>query len=295
MLVKENVRLRKLIGGTWRIAFTIVLVCTLSSILNQFFVKDYLEFPTMLAAVLGTMLALFIGFENNQLYGRWWEARTIIGSMSTECKTMARQCLNYIPDKTASKEMVYTQIAFAYAVKEYLTNSNEKRYNLYLRDKSLESLATTRSMPAAILSLQTQNLEDLYGRGHIDGFKFLQLNQTLNNIAGETGKAERIKTTVFPTVYTFYTKLFIWIFILSATMALNNAVGLYSILFGSVVGYVYYASYLIGQTLLNPFDPKPTGLPLGQITRNLEIALKEMLGEKDLPDPVASVNEEYVL
>jgi len=36
-----------------------------------------LSLPFSLSAILGSALAIFIGFRNNTAYSRWWEARTL--------------------------------------------------------------------------------------------------------------------------------------------------------------------------------------------------------------------------
>jgi ion channel-forming bestrophin family protein len=295
MLVKENVRLQRIISGTWKGAFLILLVCLLSSALNEYLLKKFIEFPTIFPSLLGTTLAFFIGFNNNQAYSRWWEARIIIGAITGLSRSLARQCINYIPQRDVAEKMIYMQIAFVYALKESLRRTNEKAYEKYFPGEIPVVLKKVRNKHSTIIFLQQQLLEQIYSQGSIDGFKFIQINETLNSLSGEMGKAERIRNTVFPTTYTFYTKLFIWIFIISVTIVLNNSIGFGSIFLGLTIGYVYYISHMIGDTLLNPFAPTPVGIPLDQLARGLEIDLKELLGEENLPEPIPVIDDEYVL
>ncbi len=62
-----------------------------------------------------------------------------------------------------------------------------------------------------------------------------------------------------------------------------------------VLGYVFMVSHSIGRALLNPFDNIITGVPLDQITRNIEINLLETLGEKEIPSPIEPVDNEYIM
>jgi putative membrane protein len=295
MLVKENVRLQRIINGTWKSALALLVVCLLSSAFNEFLLKKYIDFPAIFPSLLGTTLAFFIGFNNNQAYARWSEARTIIGVISGLSRLLARQCVSYINQRQEVEKMVYRQIAFVYALKENLRNTNEKSHENYFKTSVPDMLRKAKNKCNAMLLLQHEHLEQVYSKGHIDGFKFTQLNQTLSAISGELGKAERIKNTIFPTTYTFYTKLFIWIFIVSVTIVLNNSIGMASILLGPIIGYVYYVSHLVGRTLLNPFEPTPSSIPLDHITRGIERDLKQMLGEEDLPEPIPAIEDEYIL
>jgi ion channel-forming bestrophin family protein len=295
MLVKENVRLQRIIRGTWKSAFSIFVICLLSSAFNEFFLKKYIEFPAIFPSILGTTLAFFIGFNNNQAYARWWEARIVAGGVSGLARSFARQCISFIPQRTEAEKMIYMEIAFVYALKEYLRNTNENSFEKFFPGPIPDVVKKAKNQYSMIMLLQQQRLEQMYSKGDIDGFKFMQINETLSGISGEMGKAERIKNTVFPTTYIFYTKLFIWMFIISVTIVLNNSIGMTAVLLGLAIGYVYYISHTIGVTLLNPFVPSPVGIPLDHLARSTEIDLKEILGERNLPQPLPIIQDEYIL
>lgn len=295
MLITENIRLGRIALGTWKNSLFVTLTATASYFFNVYVLKSHFDYPVIIPSLLGTALAFFIGFNNNQAYGRWWEARIIWGSIVNESRTLARQSICFIADKQEAQKIVYRQIAFVYALKEYLRNADQSNYQNHLQDNERELVAKAQNKHNALLSLQTTNLEQCYAKGLIDGFKFMEISKTLTNLCTEMGKSERINNTVFPTTYTFYTKLFIWYFIISVTIVLANIIGAYTILFGFLIGYVYFTSHAIGAALLDPFKATPTCIPLDQISRTIEINLKEMLGETNLPEPVKNINNEYIL
>ena len=82
---------------------------------------------------------------------------------------------------------------------------------------------------------------------------------------------------------------------ISTTFVITDMVGAWSILYGTLIGYIFLTTHAIGQTLLNPFEPIPTGISLDQITRTIEINLLETLGESEIPEPIKSVNNEYIM
>ncbi|MBS1647889.1 MAG: hypothetical protein JST67_11165 [Bacteroidetes bacterium] len=295
MLITENIRLGRIVSGTSKGALFVALTTTASYFFNVYILKNYFQYPAIIPTLLGTALAFFIGFNNNQAYSRWWEARIIWGAIVNESRSLARQSIHYIDDNQAARKIVYRHIAFVYALKNYLRNTDENNYLNYLQDNEHEQITKSLNKYNALLSLQTTDLEECYAKGHIDGFKFMEINQTINNLCNEMGKSERIKNTVFPTTYTFYTRIFIFYFIVSVTIVLANLIGAYAILFGFLVGYVYHTSHVIGTTLLNPFEATPTCIPLDQISKNIEINLKEMLGETNLPEPIKNTDSDYIL
>jgi putative membrane protein len=260
--------------------------------------------PAIIPSILGTALSFFIGFNNNQAYGRWWEARKIWGALVNDSRTWARQVLFYtqptdgVPDNelnpTRSK-LIKRHIAFLYALKSKLRYSNDQTHLNFINDTDKEYLSNKSNKANAILDLQTKDLGSLYKDGILDGFRFIELNQMVVNFCDGMGKSERIMNTVFPTSYNFYTRIFTWIFIISVTMYAGNFIGYWSILIGTLVGYVFLTTEKIGYALLNPFEDLPTGIALNNITRTIEINLLETLERDDIPRPIESVKGEYIM
>lgn len=62
---------------TWKVDFILVLTCTIVFLIHEYILPQAVNIPAALVTLLGTALAFFVGFNNNQSYGRWWEARII--------------------------------------------------------------------------------------------------------------------------------------------------------------------------------------------------------------------------
>jgi putative membrane protein len=50
-----------------------------------------------------------------------------------------------------------------------------------------------------------------------------------------------------------------------------------------LVGWIFLVLEQIGESTENPFEGNANDIPITQISRNIEIDLREMLGEKELP------------
>ena len=284
-----------------------VLSCIYQNVLklaHEYVLKSYFEFPSIIPAILGPALAFFIGFNNNQAYGRWWEARKIWGAIVNDSRSWARQliCYSSVADSEAAEELngikkraIIRHIAFLYALKDNLRGENKKDYRKYLSQKESEAVELESNIHNAILTEQSKDLEYLYKKGWVDGFRFIELNKMIINFCDEMGKSERIKNTVFPTTYIYYTRVFIWFLIVSITFTFTDLIGAWSVLSGIFVGYIFLVVHTIGLAILNPFEPIPSGIPLDQITRTIEINLLEALGESDIPEPIRSVRKEYIM
>ena len=117
----------------------------------------------------------------------------------------------------------------------------------------------------------------------------------LVKFSDEMGMSERIKNTIFPTTYSYLTKVFIWLFVVSFTLVISQEMGFWAIFMGWMIGFVFVSTQINGMTLVDPFENNSAGIPLNQITRTIEINLLQMMGDKDVPPPVLPINNEYVL
>lgn len=304
MLLSNKINVTRIVRSTWKhFAFNVV-ICIATYLVARYAFDLKLEIPVLLPTILGTALSFFIGFSNNQAYDRWWEARKIWGCLVNDSRTWARQLLTFsnpdameIPTSHTpfADRMIKRHIAFLYALKDNLRKTSPVTYETYLSAEENAFLKTHSNKANAILILQSTELNHLYSEKLVDAFQFVELDKTLVSFTNEMGKSERIANTVFPTTYTYYTKMFIWIFIISVTLVLSQFIGPWSILMGVLIGYVFLTTHTIGYMLLNPFSEISTGTPLDQITRTIEINLLQSLHSGDIPKPVESVNGEYIM
>lgn len=303
MILTNNIRIGRIVNGTWKYFVLSIVACLIAYFINDIWLNKFFNFPVFVPTVLGTALAFFIGFNNNQAYDRWWEARKIWGSLVNNSRTWARQVLSF---KTSgfkgegeidfhSTNLIKRHIAFLYLLKSYLRDADNSEYKNYLPKNEIEEISNHTNLHNAVLTLQSRNLNNLYNDGMIDGFQFIEMNKMITSFCDDMGKSERIKNTVFPTTYNYYSKSFIWLFLLSATMSFDVSLGLWSVVFGTLLGYIFFTIQAIGQALINPFENIATGIPVDHITRTIEINLLEMLGEDEIPAPVSSFNGEYIM
>ena len=67
------------------LAFILIITACVSA--YYFFDLTWLKFPWTPLALIGTAVAFVIGFQNNDAYGRIWEARKIWGGIVNTSRT----------------------------------------------------------------------------------------------------------------------------------------------------------------------------------------------------------------
>ncbi|RPE12942.1 hypothetical protein EGT74_05200 [Chitinophaga lutea] len=301
MLLRDKLSLVEVFRITWKLDFMIILVCSLAYFADTYWLKRHISIPVSVTGVLGTALAFFIGFNNNQAYDRWWEGRKIWGAIVNDSRSWARNLLNYCDNGKAgevphiARRMIFRHIAFLHALKANLRKTGDLYYEGYLSKKEAEDVSNSHNIPNAILNIQAADLQQLRELGAVDGFCFRDLNALLTQQCDHMGAAERIRNTVFPPSYLFFTRVFIWFFVILNTFMLAESIGYWSVVFGWAVGFVFHVTHQNGISIMNPFEQNPMSLPLDSISRTIEINLLEMLGHQPLPSPVEPVGKHYLL
>jgi putative membrane protein len=305
MLLKKKLGLHRIFLITWKTDIVMLIITSLAYVIDVYLFPEIFV-PPSVAALMGTALAFFIGFNNNQAYGRWWEARIIWGGFINDSRTLCRNLVAYLkPDsrddqgriKTEiTREIVYRHIGFLYLLKDSLRKINTGDYKKYLSEEDLKKIDGLKNGYNAIMDIQFRQLGELYKQGNLDGFQFTVLNNTLTNISNDMGRSERINNTVFPPTYIYFTELFIYLLTILITLTTVQSIGPWSIFFGWIIGFVYHTTHINGLSIMNPFEMLPSSIPLSSITRTIEINLLESLGINEVPPPEPTYeNGEYIL
>ncbi|SOD19803.1 bestrophin family protein [Pedobacter xixiisoli] len=299
MLLVNNIRLSRIIRNTWHVDLIMIASCMGAYFIREYLIAHHFSIPTIIPTVLGTAIAFFIGFNNNQAYDRWWEARKVWGGLVNDSRSFARSLIAFVPQSDENdvivQRMIRRHIAFLYALKANLRSTVDLIYVKYLEESDRLEIEKHNNLHNAILLKQSEDLQKLSQSGQIDGFKFIQINEMLVRFSDEMGMSERIKNTVFPTTYSYLTKVFIWLFVVTFTLVISQEMGVWSIFMGWMIGFVFVSTQINGMNLVDPFENNVAGIPLNQITRTIEINLLQMMGEENTPPPITPINEEYVL
>ncbi len=164
-------------------------------------------------------------------------------------------------------------------------------YEEYADLKKFKNIATH------IIDLQSQDLMKLRQDDIINDFYHVQLQTLLNNLYDEQGKAERIKNFPLPRLYAYASNLFVWIFIVLLPFGLIaefDQIGPYNVwLFipvVSIVSWIFLLMELVGDYSENPFGGLPNDIPMLSICRTIEIDLKQMMREEDIPKSIKAQN-----
>ncbi|MEK6153058.1 bestrophin family ion channel [Flavobacteriaceae bacterium 3-367] len=135
----------------------------------------------------------------------------------------------------------------------------------------------------------------------IDGFQEDQLQSILEEFYNLQGKCERIKNTPFPRQYGYFSRVFTWIFILLLPFGLldvfekhlleydEDTMGwmiFLQIPFSVLISWIFVTMETVGDNSEDPFEGRANDVPMTALCRTIEIDLRDMLDEEELPEPI---------
>jgi putative membrane protein len=254
---------------------------------------NWVALPHIPLALFGSAIGIILGFRNQSAYARWWEARILWGSVVNNSRSWARQVLtSMLPSKSGEdaelketqRRMVYLQIAYVHALRQHLRKL-EPWADLapFLDERELSSLRNEKNVPLAIQEMMGDLLRECLMRGWIDRMQWRAMDESLNDLADAQGGAERIKNTPMPKQYDYFPQLFVQIYCMLLPLALVANMGWFTPLGSTLVGFIFLALDKIGRDLEDPFENTIYDVPLTSITTTIEVNLRQLLGETELP------------
>lgn len=265
--------------------------------------------PFSVAAILGSALAIFIAFRNNSAYGRWWEARTLWGGIVNSSRVLARLIItftdshahqpNYDAARSESfkKQMIYLCIAWVHALRLHLRGQEDwDALKPFVSDEDFSAFRQSQHKPNFLHLLAGRKIYAAMANGTLGGFDSFQMEGQLLALANYQGGCERIKNTPLLRQYDYFTRLFLYAFMLLLPLTLISdfsRLGMDYLMLpvSLVISFVFAILAKVGEVNEDPFENRITDVPLSALCNTIERDLKEMLGETRLPEKVQPIDQ----
>lgn len=272
---------------TWDVAVTVA------------FKAGWIDFRgvTIQYTLYGTAIALFLGFMVNASYARWWEARTLWGSIVNHSRSLARQTTTLldtsVPDARHRlvDEMVQAQIAYVQSLRTSLREQPlASEVSTYLDGAELERVRRATNAPTAVLTHIGRLLSEARRREMANDISQVQIESTLSTLTDAQGGLERIKKTPLPMQYRLLPSFFARAFCIILPFAVYQDLQWWTPIGSGLIGMMFLLAVQVGRDLADPFLDRVHDVPMTAICRSIEIDLLEMIGA-DTPEAVGPVAE----
>jgi len=282
---------------------------------------------------IGIAVAFYLGFKNNQSYDRFWEGRKIWGGIVNYSRTWGNQILSYLSQRhlvndlsdeaiyTVQKRLIYRHLAYINALRLQLrrptsfsidhskkssrvykseTQDEEWKHDVgvFLDHEEINDYTSKTNIATQLIRRQGKDLKECLEMGLIEDFRHMDIMHSLEEFYSLQGKAERIKKTPLPRQYSYFSNVFVLIFILLLPFGLvgefaklgHNIMWL-NVPFFVLIAWVFWTMETIGDSSEDPFEGFINDVPMTALCRTIEIDLREMLDEEDIPDAIIAVND----
>ena len=341
MFVNKNFSLKGIIAFSGHHVLWLTAWAGSVTALYEFFLFEYVSVPWLPYTIIGTAVAFYVGFKNNQSYGRLWEARIIWGGIVNSSRAWGSMVRSFtstlftsesISDhdiNVISQRLIYRHIAWLYTLRDqllvptqwehismrshistiarrrreqwgiglYNEEDIEKLVTSLLEPNEYKDLAKYKNKATHLIDEQSLELKALRERVLLDDFRHMELQKLLTEFYALQGKCERIKKFPLPRQYGSMSLIFtgIFIFLLPLGMAsefhkLGELGAWLAVPFTVLVCWIYIVMELVGDYSENPFEGTGNDIPMLSLCRTIEIDLRQMLGETNLPSPIEPKN-----
>jgi putative membrane protein len=325
MLINKKITLQSLwLFGKKNILQTLILSSVVVA-LYHFLDLKIIAIPFLPVASIGTAVAFYVGFKNNQAYDRLWEARRLWGGITNTSRTLAASFISLVDDKSKQRAFLNRHIAYINILrlqlrktipwasnketyhKQYVSNSDEiKEFDTAIEtlfdklDKKeiFEKVKHKGNIANYTLKVQFDVVTKLKREKIIDDYEHSDLTKLLAELYNLQGGCERIKTTPLFRQYSLFSRIFVQLFIVLLPFALLTEMskfgeyGIWLVIpFSILISWVFMSMEQIGESSENPFDNGINDTPISTICRNIEIDILEMLDETNLPPKIEPFND----
>lgn len=251
MLVRKTISLKGIIGFAGHHFVWLIAYMVLVSVLYRIVGWTWLSIPWLPVSLIGTAVAFYVGFKNNQSYDRMWEARKIWGAIVNSSRSWGTLVNAYIKSnqlteseiKAMKTKLIYRHIAWIYTLREQLLVPtqwehvslrgqfgklnvrrrerfgvgmfkdylSERQQHHYFADHNEWKSAANKA--TQIINLQSQYLAEIQDKKALETLNQIEMQKILTDFYVHQGQAERIKKFPLPRQYANLSFIFVCIFI----------------------------------------------------------------------------------
>jgi putative membrane protein len=290
-----------------------------------YFIKDHFSLPWQPIGVIGIAVAFYLGFKNNSSYDRTWEARKIWGSIVNYSRSFGAACTSFIQGENQEeirKELIYRHVAWLTALRyqlrlsrpwehtesrlkglyiptvceEYIDKLDEELKD-FLSPEDHNKIVGKTNQATQIMKVQSERLQQLKDQGYFDDFRHMEFQNYISNFYVDQGKSERIKNFPFPRQYA---STALWLTLVFCAVVPFGLLDVFKDVQGwtywiwpgisALVIWIFFLMEKIGDYSENPFEGTYNDVPITSIARGIEIDIREMIEDGDIPGPIEAEN-----
>jgi len=233
----------------------------------------YTDIPSDVHAALTLVLGWLLVFRTNTSYARWWEARTLWGSLVNISRNMAIKVADLVKADDAELIKFQTEIiAYAYGLKDHLRD-----------DASLQKLSGFEDcpdqpchLPSYLVTRMYEEMGSWRDNGFIDSMVLRVLDEEARQFLEICGGCERIKNTRIALSYRIFARQCVFLFLVTFPWGIVNSFHVWTIPLTMIVSYFMLGLETVAEHVEEPFGHDEDDLDLEDLCLTIETTVTEV-------------------
>ena len=194
----------------------------------------------------------------------------------------------FVPKRSARKYMQETDI-----------ESMKAQIAELLADDERQIICGQANAATQLLRWQSEELKRVVEKDRLtEEFRLMGMMELITEMYALQGKCERIKNTPFPRQYAHFSGVFVAIFItllpfgIVGQLAERGSPMIWlTVPISIIISWIFWTMEGVGDASEDPFENFINDVPMSALCRTIEIDLRQMLGEQDVPEALQPQND----
>ena len=249
----------------WMLRYDLLAVVIVAAAMAALSDKVTFQGASAIVPLLGVVVSIFIGFRNSNAYSRWWEARTLWGTMVGNCRAISN-ALIAVDDCSDEMGLVVDRMRRRQVRHAWQLAAELRGVPPMAGVTELTPEDPVDSSASALLSLQAADVRDLVRADRIDRQGRVILTNLNTAQAMAAGGLERIRLQPIPLLYAIFVRSLAWFFGILVCTRLDNTG--HDTILGIVVGVLVMTLFIVaerlGHFIEEPMSNTPFDLPMNR-------------------------------
>lgn len=231
------------------------------------------DLPTELHAALSLVLGWLLVFRTNTAYSRWWEARTLWGTLVNTSRNLAIKIATLVRPETDELGKFRGEIVgFAYALRDHLRDEAA----LERVPGFADAVDRPNHVPNYLVDRMYAQVARWKQAGEIDGDELRVLDEELRRFLDVCGGCERIRKTRLARSYRIFARQCVFLFLISFPWGIVNDSSWWTIPLTIITAYFMLGLETVAEHVEEPFGYDDDDLDLDGICGTIERTVGEI-------------------
>ena len=235
--------------------------------------NQFIVLPSNIHAAFGIVLGWLLAFRSNVSYARWWEARTLWGSLVNTSRNLAVKVADLV--KAGDRELAKCRqeiVAFPFALRDHLRDGASLQRLTGFED----SPDRPSHVPLYLITRMYEEIGAWKKSGAIDGHELQVLDEEGRKFLDICGACERMCHTGLIRSYRAFARQCVLLYLVTFPWGLVHDFGWWTIPLTAVIAYFMIGLETVAEHVEEPFGTDEDDLDLDGLCRTIETTVNEV-------------------